>query len=310
MANMTSNDVLNSINKSEALVGIITEVIQKIPELNFFAASPVKRNDYYTLCVTGDPSVAFRATTEERTWQTATLGTKRIQCKYLDASWMLQCAIAEQADWGKETAIAIQQQAHFRAALKKIAVQTWYGTDADSKGFNGLKGIISAVDNAQTDNGTMVVDAGGANGSNGSSVFAVRTGLDSIQYAWGSEGLLTEGDIQKQIVGTATKGAWYYVQELGGWVGLQVTSRNAAAMITKLTPSKGLTDDLLYELLGKFPAGEGPDAIFLSRRSLEQLRKSRTATNATGAPAPIPTEIEGVPLIATDAISNTETISS
>ncbi len=309
MANMTSADVL-LINKSEALVGIITEVIKKIPELNFFSASPVKRNDYYTLCVSGDPSVAFRGTNEERTWQAATLGTKRITCKYLDASWMLQCAIAEQSDWGKETAIAIQQQAHFRAALQKIAEQTWYGTDADSKGFNGLKGIIAAVENANTDDGTMAISAGGANGSNGSSVFAVRTGIDSIQYAWGSEGQLTEGDIQKQIVGTATKGAWYYVQELGGWVGLQVTSRNAAAMINNLTPAKGLTDDLLYQLLGKFPAGEGPDAIFLSRRSLEQLRKSRTATNATGAPAPIPTEIEGVPLIATDAIRNTEVISS
>ena len=310
MANMTSADVL-LINKSEALVGIITEVIQKIPELNFFSASPVKRNDYYTLCVTADPSVAFRAVpADERTWQAATLGTKRVQCKYLDASWMLQCALAEQADWGKEIAIAIQQQAHFRAALKKIAVQTWYGTGADAKGFNGLKGIIDAVADAQTDDGTMKINAGGANGSNGSSVFAVRTGIDSIQYAWGSEGQLTEGDIQKQVVGTATKGAWYYVQELGGWVGLQVTSRNAAAMINGLTPAKGLTDDLLYQLLGKFPAGEGPDAIFLSRRSLEQLRKSRTATNATGAPAPIPTEIEGVPLIATDAISNTETIGS
>lgn len=309
MANMTSADVL-LINKSEALVGIITEVIKKIPELNFFSASPVKRNDYYTLCVAADPTVAFRATTEERTWQAATLGTKRITCKYLDASWMLQCAIAEQSDWGKETAIAIQQQAHFRAALQKIAEQTWYGTGANGdKGFNGLKSIIAAVDNANTDDGTMAISAGGANGSNGSSVFAVRTGIDSIQYAWGSEGQLTEGDIQKQIVGNATKGAWYYVQELGGWVGLQVTSRNAAAMINNLTPAKGLTDDLLYQLLGKFPAGEGPDAIFLSRRSLEQLRKSRTATNATGAPAPIPTEIEGVPLIATDAISNTETIS-
>lgn len=307
MANMTSADVLK-INQSEALIGVVTEVLQTIPELNFFAASPVKRNDFYTLCVTADPTVAFRDTTDERTWQAATLGTKRIQCKYLDASWMLQCAIAEQSDWGKETAIAIQQQAHFRAALKKIAVQTWYGTGADAKGFNGLKAIIGAVTNADTDDGTMAIDAGGASGSNGSSVFAVRTGIDSIQYAWGSEGQLTEGDIQKQIVGTSTQGAWYYVQELGGWVGLQVTSRNAAAMINGLTPAKGLTDDLLYALLAKFPAGEGPGAIFLSRRSLEQLRKSRTATNATGAPAPIPTEIEGIPLIATDAISNAETI--
>jgi hypothetical protein len=77
MANMTSADVLK-INQSEALVGVVTEVLQAIPELNFFAASPVERNDFYTLCVTADPTVAFRDTTDERTWQAATLGTKRI----------------------------------------------------------------------------------------------------------------------------------------------------------------------------------------------------------------------------------------
>lgn len=311
MAIMTSADILK-VNNSEELVGVIYEVIKTIPELGFFGASPVQRNTYKTLCVSGLPTAGFRTPGSARTWSTATLGNKTVECKYLDASWILECAVATQSDWGKEVAIAIQQKTHLKAAFLDIAKQTWYGTSADAGGFAGLKSLIAAVNDADTDDGTMVIDANAGGGvSDGSTVFAVRTGLDSIQYAWGSEGKLTEGDIQEQVVGTTSSGAWHYTQQIAGWVGLQVTSRNAAAMITNLSDAGsgavGLSDNLLYKLLGKFPASEGPDAIFMSRRSLEQLRKSRTATNATGAPAPIPTEIEGVRIIATDAIVNNET---
>ncbi len=314
MAIMTSADVLK-INNSEELVGVIDEVIKVIPELGFFGASPVTRNTYKTLVVSGLPTTGFRSPGSARTFSTVTLGNKTVECKYLDASWVLECAIATQADWGKEVAIAIQQKNHLKSALLNVAKQTWYGTSADAAGFAGLKSIISAISDADTDDGTMYIDANsGTSVSDGSTVFAVRTGIDSIQYAWGSEGKFTEGDITEQVLGSASSGAWYYTQQLAGWVGLQVTSRNAAAMITNLSDAGGgavgLSDNLLYKLLGKFPAGEGPDAIFMSRRSLEQLRKSRTATNATGAPAPIPTEIEGVRIIATDAINNSEASAS
>lgn len=304
MAKPTSADILK-VNNSQEIVGLIDEVATVVPEIGFFAASPVTKNLYYTLALTGDPSVAFRATAAERTWDAAKLATKTVECKYLDASWILECAIAKQCDWGEEMAIAIQQKAHLRSALTKIAEQTWYGTSSDA-GFVGLAEIISGVTNADNDDGTMLIKAGGNTSNGGSSVFAVRTGIDSIQYAWGNDGKLNEGDIVRQVVGTAAKGAFYYAQELAGWVGLQVTSRNAAARICNLTTAVGLTDALLYDLLAKFPAGEGPDALFMNRRSLAQLRKSRTATNATGAPAPIPTEIEGVPIIVTDAIKDTE----
>ena len=308
MSVMTSLDVLK-INNSEEIVGVIDECIQSIPELTYFGASPVTRNSYQTLCVTGLPTVGFRNTGSLRTFDSATLGNKTINLKYLDASWTVECAVAEQTDWGKETAIAIQQKAHLKAALQAIAKQTWYGTAADAGGFNGLLGIIEAVQDGNG-NKTMVVDANpGQSISDDSCVFAVRTGLDSIQYAWGSEGKLVEGDVVKQLLSgsSVTAGQWVYAQELAGWVGLQVTSKNAAGAITNLSATatkNGLDDDLIYELISKFPAGEGPTALFMNRRSLFQLRASRTATNATGAPAPIPTEVEGIPIYVTDAILN------
>jgi len=49
-----------------------------------------------------------------------------------------------------------------------------------------------------------------------------------------------------------------------------------------------------------------PDALFMTRRSLEQLRASRTATNPSGSPAGNPDNVAGIPIIVTDSILDTE----
>ncbi|GHT34799.1 hypothetical protein FACS189427_02800 [Planctomycetales bacterium] len=49
------------------------------------------------------------------------------------------------------------------------------------------------------------------------SVFAVRTGFDSLQIAWGSEGRFIEGDVKEQRIGTGSAGSDYYVQKVGDW---------------------------------------------------------------------------------------------
>jgi hypothetical protein len=101
-----------------------------------------------------------------------------------------------------------------------------------------------------------------------------------------------------------------YVQEMLARPGLQVGSVNSIARIKKLTEDsgKGLTDVLIAKLLNKFPVGVVPDVLFMSRRSLEQLRSSRTATNERGEPAPIPSQAFGIRIEVTDAITNTESL--
>ena len=72
---------------------------------------------------------------------------------------------------------------------------------------------------------------------------------------------------------------------------------------------KGMTDDLAFEALAKFPAGVAPDYYFMNRRALEQLRRSRTnvtkVTSATGVPT-LPDNVAGVPIVITDSLSNAE----
>ena len=102
------------------------------------------------------------------------------------------------------------------------------------------------------------------------------------------------------------------ILELCVRLGLQVGNVNGLCRIRDLTEDsgKGLTDDLLAQMVATCPVGYRPDVLFMSRRSRRQLQQSRTATNATGAPAPTPIDHDGIPIVATDSITDTEALSA
>jgi hypothetical protein len=89
---------------------------------------------------------------------------------------------------------------------------------------------------------------------------------------------------------------------------VQVGSVYDLSRICNLTgdSGKGLTDILLSNLLELAPVGKMPTLLVMSRRSRGQLQRSRTTYSPTGAPAPIPTEYEGIPIMTSDNVSNTE----
>jgi hypothetical protein len=159
----------------------------------------------------------------------------------------------------------------------------------------------------------MVVDAGGTTASTGSSAWLVAWGPKRVQWVYGQNGALELSPVRVESIpdpADSAKRLDGYVQTLLAYPGLQVGTTQAVARIKKLTADsgKGLTDALIADALALFPVGMVPDVIFVSRRSLTQLQKSRTATNATGAPAPFPTEAFGIPLVVTESILNTEAL--
>jgi hypothetical protein len=120
---------------------------------------------------------------------------------------------------------------------------------------------------------------------------------------------LGETVVVDMLDGTGKHFPAYYTPG-SAWCGLQIGGAYDIVRIANLTADtgKGLTDDLIYTALSRFPGGRSPTHIVMNRRSLSQLRKSRTATNATGTPAPIPREVEGIPILVTEAISSTEAL--
>ena len=307
---LSSLDVLK-INNAEPLIGLIDDAIKHVPEMGFFNASPITRNEFNSLVVTQDPKVGFREVGGFADHESAKLELRTCKCAYLDASWKVDKALAEKSDWGKEQVFAIETLTHLRSAFIMLAQQIWYGAKSTPEGFRGLYELIGSTDSDRS-NADLHLDAadGQTPGTDLSSVFAVSTGIDSIQLAWGSEGKLTEGDVSSIYIPNPNNpkqsGAYYYGQELAGYCGLQVTSAHAFGRIFNLSKTNKLNDDMLYELISRFPVGREPQAFFMTRRSLNHLRESRTAVNGTGAPAPTPTEVVGIPIIVTDAIANNE----
>jgi hypothetical protein len=127
----------------------------------------------------------------------------------------------------------------------------------------------------------------------------------------GNQGKITIDETVKQRVTTSVPAHYFaYCTNITAWTGFNygayATSSVRLANLDAGT-TNDCSDDKLYQALEAFPAGRQPNLCVMGRRSLEQLRSNRSATNATGVPAPRPTEIEGIPIIVTDAIGVAET---
>lgn len=302
-AKVTMLDIARQ-NNSDRVVGLIEEASLAIPEVGLFPARTIKGTQYKTLVRSALPDVGYRKANEGVAVTKSTLENRLVECFILDGSWHMDKAVADAAEDGPMAACAVEASGHVQGAFQSLAKQIYYGPASGVSGAaDGPPGLINALDATN-----MEVDVTGT-GTLGSSVWAVKFGPQGVQIVFGKDGKFSEGEIIEQMVTLSSKHMWAYAQELLGWQGLAVHSTKAIGRIRDLTTGTGktLTDAMMGALLAKFSVGWKPDVFLMSRRSLEQLRSSRTATNATGAPAPTPTEYEGIPIVPTDAITNTET---
>lgn len=289
-------------NGSDPVVGLIEESIQVHPEIELAAARTIRGREYKTLVRTSLPSVGFRHANEGVAATKSTYENRLVETFILDTRFEADRAVADSYEDGAEAYIAMEGIAKMEASLRTLGKQFYYGQSNDAKGHGGLAGVVDSA---------FVLDATGTTANGATSVYAVKFGVQDVTWVWGQDGMLELGEVRVESI-TDPNGNRYdaYVQTMVAYPGLQVGSKNSVARLCNLTTQagKGLTDDLIYDLLGVFPAGVVPDVLLMNRQSLRQLRQSRTATNATGAPAPMPSEVAGVPIAVTDSILLTEAI--
>jgi hypothetical protein len=305
-------------NASDPAVGLIDEASRMVPELtgmtmiggkliqvaNVGAARTIKGTQYKTRVRTALPTAGFRSANNGVDASASSYINRLVECFILNPRWECDQAVANSNEDGPEAYIAEEAEAVTAAAFMALGKQFYYGRDngGDAAGHPGL---IDSVTNA------MVVDATGTTAGTGSSVWGVSFGPRKVQWILGQNGSLDLTDVRiESILGTNNKRLSAYVQEILAHVGVQVGNVFACGRIKNLTAQAGktLNDALLGSLVSKCPVGYGFDALFMSRRSLEQLRSSRTATNDTGKEAPTPTDYQNIPIIATDSILDTEAI--
>jgi len=315
---------LAKANSNDAVGGIIEDLTNVSPELGVFPTSDELltepgRLDYQTLHRTARPTVAFAHAGEGFDASKSELRLVDHACfrfggrieafKHIADNWRRGGAAGYQA---------FEAKGVMEEALKTIGKQIWYGVSTDAKGFPGLKAFTPF-------GGTYTHNAAGTTSNTASSVYLVKFGEPYIQLvpalARNGNGIMDLPDfIVESILDANNRKAWAYVSELSSYLGLQTAAAHSVVRICNLTAdsTKTLTDAKLNAGMRLFPANFRPDAIFMSRRSQQQLQDSRTVTlfgQGTTRPdqeaiAPLPTSFEGVPIVATDNILNTDAIES
>lgn len=309
--NLTLLD-LAKLNGADPVVGLIEEVATASPEVTIIPARTIRGTSYKTVARNSRPTVAFRQANEGTDPTKSNFTERLVECFILSARVEVDKAVAKGYEDGAEALQAIEAVGVMRAALSTVGSQTIYGTASGAKGFFGLQEMVTAF-------GTeLVVDAGGTTATTGSSVYAIKAGATGVQYVYGNS---TTFDLSPFREGDATdsnsKRYAAYIADLTAWIGFQCVNKYAVGRLKDATEDsgKGVTDAKIAELLSKFPVGDRPTHLLMNRRSAYQLQISRTMTASTkqeaftGILPGTPTESFGIPIIITDSIGNTETLS-
>ena len=299
------------MNNTDDVTGLIEESIQAHPEIRLGSARTIRGTHYKTLIRTNIPIGGFRDANEGNPSLKNTYANKLVETFIVDSSVEMDKAVADAHEDGWQVVMALEAEGVMEGQMRGLTSQMYYGRSTDvatSTALNPLKGFPGLVDLVDSD---LVEDAGGTTASTASSTWAVRWGAKHLQWVFGLNGEINSDDVRVVRV-TDNSGNPYdaYRKPMLTYIGLQMVNKNSIARIKNITEDSGktMTDDLVAQMLTRFPVGHKPDQLFMTKRSLEQLRKSRTSItqNATGQPTPTPTESHGIPIEETDSIVNTE----
>jgi hypothetical protein len=301
MSQITLLDIAKA-NGHDAIVGLIEANANVYPELTTFPARTIKGTSFPTLKRLDYPTSAFRAANAGSAAGVSTYQRDLVECFIIDQQLRMDVQVADADEDGAAAPLQREASGGMMGVARTIASQIYYGTSNDALGFPGL---VDSVDS------THVVSAAdtGAN----SSVWAIKFDDDAVKLiGGGGQSLTMAPDWRIQSINDSNSNPYdAYINSIRGWIGLQVVNPNSFARIKLLGTNSGKTmsDSLAYDLLATMPAGWRPDLWIMNRRSQTQLRKSRTTPTTsyvTTPVAPMPTEIEGVKILVTDAITNAE----
>lgn len=283
----------------------VSDLLQDAPALAAMSTKPATNGNLHKYFkTTGAPTVGFRSENDGREYDSTIRTGVTVTLKIGDASIKVDKAVADAYIGGAEACLQMEAMEHLKAMFFKLEQQIFGGTvEGDASGFAALADATNLDDSDDA----QVVNAGGSTAC--SSIWLLRSGDADCSFVGGNGVSVEVGETQIIESAGATTGFHpAYYTPISGWFGYQIGSIYSAVRICNVDAgSNTVTDDLIYQGLEKFPSGRQPNMIVMNRRSLEQLRSSRTSTNATGAPAPRPTEVEGVPIIVTDSIGSAET---
>ena len=288
----------------------VSDLLDDAPLMQVLHAQPASNGtEHKYLKQTTASSAAFRAALDgiTKTKSADTLVTDTLAI--LDGSFDTDVALADAYKGGRDAWLELELVRTMKQVFSHAESQIIYGVGSDATGFPGL------IDNAQLDAlaDTMVHNGSGTTATEQTSVFLLRSGADDVSFVLGNDGNIVVED-EPSIIQKAGSGSGVFPAlwvPVTGYAGFQIGGAYSAARIANVHASDSganLDDGLVAEALSLFPASRQPNLCVMNRQAQKMLQQSRTATTTTGAPAPFPTEVFGIPIVVTDAITSTEAV--
>jgi hypothetical protein len=247
------------------------------------------------------PSVGFRPVNTGLDYSTSDQALVTVDLKNLSANIRFDKQVYNNMP-DKDMFMAEQGRLSFIEAFKMAEKQILYGTGAlgAADGFTGLLQASTVATIA----GGAVFNAGGTAAR--TSVLLIKFGASDIELIVGNDGVLEIGDDFEQLIPDATGKLFPAIcRNQEGMLSVKAGARYSMVRLANVGTGATLTDAMIYDAMELFPEDQ-PDLIVMNKRSVGQLRKSRTATTTKGTPAPYPTEVEGIPILVTPNLSNAE----
>lgn len=204
--------------------------------------------------------------------------------------------------------------------------------------------LTTTADAATYDFARSVINAGGSTSNTASSVYGVNQGPSAVHLRVGGDngiaGFLNLSPVKQEFdtdADDSTRQQEYYKAACEGYIGMSVMGSDEAyadrtyaqfdvRRIANLTAQVGytLTQTLMDLLWDSFPDGHKPTHFYMSRRSRRQLRDDidaalvvnvnmsagDAALRTTRTKSKLPEEWNGVPIIETVRITDTQAIES
>lgn len=298
------------LKKLEQGIGyeLIEENVKVRPELTIIDADTLAGTEMSLSVRTDLPSVAFTRPNEGVGTSKSRFVNRIFQCANLDA--IIKCDLRVLKKFGSNSPAAgrwmsAEQSGFVESAMRLACRQFYYGINQDAKGFPGL--IAQSATDAD-----HVLDATGSEDKK-TSIWLIAAGPNKLQWLFGEDRTLVFDEWFKQTI-AAEDDSTKQIEAMISWMhwapGMRLANKNAAFRIKNITTQANKTATFAQMFAAieimRDELGMEPTHILMSNRSREQLRLS-LVTDLLPNP-PLPTEFEGVPIVHTSSISNTEQI--
>lgn len=337
MATLTLLDIAKR-SGSDRAIGLIEDVVTFAPEVGVLACRPISGVSFKSTLRTGYPTSAFRTVGDGVVPSKSTYVQKLAECFYIDTQLQVPEELPASEDKSVGDVLADETSGGMAATGITLGTQLYYGTAADSKGFQGLTTFVGSSN-------SLTVTAGGT-GAVTTSVWLVYMDEKGVHFVSGNTAAarpagnpgepsgepaivappfsMNSWTKQQVAIGTAGKVAMAYVNNYSGWIGLAYGSDYSAFRVRNVSTQSSanyFTDNQAALLLSKVPIhirNSGKLRWFMNRTAAYTLQISRSVVTPanvsggqTGAPlaAPLPTECQGFPITITDSLVQTETAS-